>query len=607
MTGHRDAPLRHVLRMASPGPIVRAVLASAAADLAGLGLMATAAWLIARASQRPGLAALGAGIVAVRACALSQGFFRYGERHTGHDAALRAIADLRVHVFRRLATRGAPGSHGGAGLRGEDLLSRMVSDVEAVQDLVARWAVPAAAAILTSAVATVLAVALLPAAGAALGAGLLLAWALAWALTATGAPRTGTPQTSAARTGGLADRAGVARAQADLAARVTDVVNGADDLVVCGGADAALGAADAAGTALAGAERRVAARAASGSALAIGMQWATALVVTWLALAATAGTRLEPVFVAVLALVALSAFEPVGQVVAAATRVPELRRCATRLVAVLDADPAVREPDRPLPPPAKPADIRLAGLRVTYPDNRVPALAGVDLWLPQGHRLAVVGASGSGKSTLLAVLMRFIEPSGGDAWLAGARLRDYAGEDVRAVVTGLTQQAHVFHASVRANLALARPDADVDALRAAAGRARLLDWIESLPQGWDTVVGDDGRRLSGGERARLALARALLADPAVLLLDEATEGLDPVMADEIVADLLGEPGDRTVVLVTHRLCGLNAADEVVVLDGGRVVQRGTHARLAAVPGPYRDRLAAQRLADQAMPGPVTGS
>ncbi|MGH3320676.1 MAG: ATP-binding cassette domain-containing protein, partial [Streptosporangiaceae bacterium] len=228
------------------------------------------------------------------------------------------------------------------------------------------------------------------------------------------------------------------------------------------------------------------------------------------------------------------------------------------------------------------------------------ALDGVDLRLPPGRRVALVGASGSGKSTLLAVLMRFVGIESGRVTADGVDLAAYAGDDVRRLVRGVTQDAHVFHTSIRENLRLARPDATQEQLTAAARRARLLDWIEWLPDGWETAVGDDGRQLSGGQRQRLLLARALLADPPVLVLDEPTEGLDTATADMVLADILGATRGRAVVLVTHRLTGLDTVDEVVVMDAGRVVQRGPHHTLLAGPGPYRDMWETERLTERAL-------
>jgi ATP-binding cassette subfamily C protein CydC len=234
-----------------------------------------------------------------------------------------------------------------------------------------------------------------------------------------------------------------------------------------------------------------------------------------------------------------------------------------------------------------------------------PALQGVDLDLPPGRRVAIVGPSGAGKSTLLALLTGAIVPDTGSAEVVPASatgaasatstapdprpapeqpggptaIAAYDRERWPAVATGLLADAHLFHASVRDNLLLARPDASDAELLAACRTAGLGDWVDA--HGLDVRVGEDGAELSGGQRQRLALARAVLADPQLLLLDEPTEGLDPAQADAVLAAVLAHRGGRGVVLVTHRLTGLDAFDEVVVLDAGTVKERGTQGWVRA--------------------------
>jgi ATP-binding cassette subfamily C protein CydCD len=215
------------------------------------------------------------------------------------------------------------------------------------------------------------------------------------------------------------------------------------------------------------------------------------------------------------------------------------------------------------------------------------ALADLDLTLAEGRRVAVVGASGSGKTTLAQVLLRFLDADAGTYTLGGVDAYGLHSDEVRRLVGLCAQDAHLFDSSVRENLLLAKKDASEEELRDALRRARLLDWAEGLPDGLDTLVGEHGAWLSGGQRQRLALARALLADFPVLVLDEPAEHLDLPTADALTADLLAATEGRTTLLITHRLAGLESVDEVVVLDEGRVVQRGSYAELAGVEGPLR--------------------
>jgi ATP-binding cassette subfamily C protein CydC len=240
-------------------------------------------------------------------------------------------------------------------------------------------------------------------------------------------------------------------------------------------------------------------------------------------------------------------------------------------------------------------DVVTAGARLADRQRSAPALGAtaaalldVDLRLPPGRRVAVVGASGSGKSTLLATVARFTEPAAGRISLGGTELAAWPESQLRATVGGVLADAHVFHDTIAANLRIGRPDATDAELVAMARRTRLLSWVESLPERWHTVLGEDAALASGGQRQRLLLARALLADPPVLLLDEPTEGMDARTADAVLADVLAATVGHTVVLVTHRLTGLAAFDEVLLLGGGRVRQRGPHRELALRPGPYRD-------------------
>jgi len=290
---------------------------------------------------------------------------------------------------------------------------------------------------------------------------------------------------------------------------------------------------------------------------------------------------------AVLTLTALASFEVVTALPAAAVQLGQARVSGHRIAAVLDAPDPVREPASPRPLPDGPVWVSLRGAQVRYRPGGRPALDGIDLDLPPGRRVGLVGPNGAGKSTVASVLLRFVELTAGTATLNGHDLADYAADDVRTRIGGCPQDPHIFDTSLRENLRLARPGACDDQLADAAARAGLLDWIESLPLGWDTPAGARGTALSGGQRQRMALARALLADPALLILDEPAAHLDPEARRTLTADLLDATAGRATLFITHDRDGLDQLDEILVLESGRVAERGSHAALMRANGPYR--------------------
>ncbi|WP_405103345.1 thiol reductant ABC exporter subunit CydC [Micromonospora sp. NBC_01412] len=606
---------RTVLRLARPylGRLVGAGLLAAATEFAGLALMATATWLLMSAAGRPPLDRLTVAIVAVRALAIGRGVFRYTERLAGHDAVLRMITDVRARVFATLAGRG-DAARGRTG----DALSRLVSDVEAVQDLLLRVLVPGSAA----AGVSVLAVAgaglvSLPAAGV-LALGLLVA-GVALPLAATALTRRAADE--------------VAPLRGALATDAVDLTHGAADLAAFGATRQALAAAGGRARRLARLERRLAATGFAVDAAGVLVAGATAAGVVAAALHAGVGG----VLVGVLAVGSLTAVEVALALVGAARQRTQLRAGLVRVAALLTGPETGAEPSvapltgpetgaasaasetGPTPVPATPVpaaeartaeaiatvtaaaphDVRLDEVTVRYRVGVAPALDRVTLDLPAGRRVAVVGPSGAGKSTLAAVLTGTVRPEGGRATLDGVDLSAYPAQELPRAVGGLLAEAYVFHTTVRENLLLGRPAADTDALTAATRAAGLLDWVRAQPAGWDTVVGEEGGQLSGGQRQRVALARALLAAPGVLVLDEPTEGLDPAAADAVLASALAAtPAGHSVLLISHRLSGLAGLDEIVVLDAGRVVQRGRHAELVAAPGWYRDQWLLQEAAER---------
>ncbi|MBK3556721.1 thiol reductant ABC exporter subunit CydD [Streptomyces sp. MBT56] len=558
------------------GQLALALLLGSLAVGSAVGLMAVSGWLISRASEEPPVMYLMMAVTATRAFGIGRAVFRYAERLVSHDAVLKLLASLRVAVYQGLE-RIAP-----AGLRTTrrgDLLSRLVADVDALQDYWLRWLLPASTAVVVGTAAAGFAGWLLPEAGVILAIGLLLAGV-------------GVPLVS----GACARRTErqLAPARATLATRVTDLLGGTAELTVAGALPARQEQLRTADTLL----TRIASRAAAATALGGGL---SALVCGLTVVAAAAvgvpavnDGRLSGVALAVVVLTPLAAFEAVAGLPLAVQYRQRVARSAERVFEVLDAPVPVQEPRTPAEEPGSPFPLEARGLSARYPGAGHDALASLDLTLTPGRRIAVVGPSGSGKTTLAQVLLRFLDASSGTYRLGGVEASALESDTVRRSVGLCAQDAHVFDSTIRENLRLARPGATDDGLRDALSRARLLDWVRALPEGLDTAVGEHGARLSGGQRQRLALARALLADFPVLVLDEPAEHLDLPTADALTADLLAATRGRATVLITHRLTGLEAVDEVLVLDAGRVVQRGPYAELAAEEGPLRRMLERER-------------
>jgi ATP-binding cassette subfamily C protein CydC len=608
--------------------VALAVLTGTLALGCAVALSAVSAWLIARASQMPPVLALSVATVAVRAFGIGRGVLRYVDRLISHDVALRGMTNLRTTLYERLAA-GRPEAT--LALRRGDLLARVGADVDAVGDVVVRGLLPGAVALVLG-VGTVTAMAFFwPPAALALAACLVLAGVVAPLLAARGARTT--------------ERRAVA-ARADATTAALAAFDDAGPLLVAGGLGRRLAELRDADRRLASAVdsgARASAVAAGLGVLATGLA-ATAALVT--GVPAVASGALAPVDLAVIVLTPLAAFEATGMLPAAAVSVQRSRAAAARILALLDSaaptsplvpaptSPLVPAPTSPLAPsptsaptpmpsrhpdfpevsgvnhPAKlgkprverlgagsgsgtadgsvgretDAGLVARGLACGWP-GRAPAVVGVDLDISPGRSVAIVGPSGAGKTTLLLTLAGLLPPLAGTLRVDGADpvALTPAARAARVVVT--TEDAHVFGTTVLENLRVARGDVTPDEAAAALDAAGLRGWLAALPDGLDTMLGPDARTVSGGERRRLLLARALLAPAPLLLVDEPAEHLDPGTADALVAGLLAGPPTPTgtprgIVVVTHRLTPLAAADEVLWLDDGRVAARGSHAELS---------------------------
>ncbi|HZV49079.1 MAG TPA: thiol reductant ABC exporter subunit CydC [Candidatus Dormibacteraeota bacterium] len=550
------------------GGLTLSGLLSALTVASAIGLLATSAYLISRAAQRPPVLSLMVAIVAVRAFALARALLRYGERLTAHEAGLALLVEIRTWFYERLEPRFPAWL--GTGSSG-DVVQRLVGDVDGLQDLYVRSLAPSLAAFLVCLAALFAARWLLPEAATALAGG-CLAGAVAVPVLAGWLERRTADRLAAARGG--------------FRAALVESLRGAQELAVLGAARATERRLIDLDARLRRLEMRRALAAGLGDGLGVLVSALTTWAVLLLGLGAVRQGRLEGVLLGTLALLALGSFEAILPLADAARRLVAGLAAGRRLFEMASLPPPVTDPARPVPGPPSACRLTVERARLRYAPNRPWALDGVDLELNAGARVALVGPSGAGKTTLAQVLVRFRELDGGVITLDGHPLQAYRAEDVRRAIGLLEQEPHLFTTNLLENLRLARPGASMAEIEAAAARARILAWVRSLPAGWETPVGEAGVQLSAGQRQRIALARALLAGFRLLILDEPFAHLDPATARALADDLLGQEGPG-VLLITHRLYGMERLDEIVVLEEGRVTGRGTHDHLLATHGLYR--------------------
>ena len=507
-----------------------ACLAATAALGCGVALTATSSWLIASAALHPPVLSLMVAIVAVRTFGLAKGILRYIERLLSHDVALRALTELRVRVWDRLVRIGPART---ARLRRGDLLHRLMSDVDSQQDVLVRGLVPGISTFAVLAGTAVTLGVILPGAGLVAVLGFATAGVLAPAVAALAARR--------------AQRE-TARLRAELTAGTVELLQASADLIAHDAATrrhARLRDIDAALTTL---DRRSAAwRGLGGGIATLGVGLTSVACLALGILSVRAGTIPGPAL-AVLALTPLATAELVAGLPEAAQRLLGASGSARRLTE-LDALPAPSVSAAPAPAAA---ELAAEHLSVRWPRAAADAVQDVDLRIGLGSRLALTGRSGAGKSTVLAALMRYLDPSAGRVLLDATDTLAFSGDSVREQIAWCGPDTHLFDSTLRENLRLARPAALDSDLLAALDLAQLGPWRSRLPDGLDTALGAHGTPVSGGERQRIGVARALLPDRPILLLDEPTAHLDAPTAAALAADILAATEGRSALVVTHR-------------------------------------------------------
>jgi ATP-binding cassette, subfamily C, bacterial CydC len=555
--------------------VALAVLLGVATVASNVGLLATAAYVISAAALVSFLGALVIPIYLVRLFGVSRAGARYAERMVSHNLTFRLLADFRTWFYTRLEPL-APARL----LRYPtgDLLSRIVQDVEELQNVYLRIVAPVAVASIINLLTFVLLYAFDP----------TLAFAALGSLLATGI---GVPLLVRSLARGLGRKQ--LELRAELNARIVDGVQGAQDLLAFGAERDHERTIATLNRRLGRLQGRMASITGLQDALSDLMMNLAMIAMLVLAIPLVAGGEIRGVYLAFLALVVLGSFEAVQPLGTAFQFLGRSVGAGERLFEIVDAEPEVKNPEEPRPLPEDHSLVfDRVGFRYGPCDPRV--LEDVSFTLEPGRRVAVVGPSGAGKTTLAGLILRFRDPASGRILVGGHDVRDYTQDDLRGLIGLVAQDTHVFNETLRSNLFIARPGATDEELRRVIEQAQLSDLVEGLPDGLDTPLGEQGLRLSGGERQRLSIARTLLKDAPLLVLDEPTANLDPVTERGLLDAVYGLMRDRATLVITHRLVRMEEMDEILVLDAGRIVERGTHEQLEGRYGTYRRLLDVQR-------------
>ena len=554
--------------------ITRRVLPPLAASIAarivflmiGIALFALGGWAVAGLASGESSWSIALVIVCAIGLSVLKGLARYLEQFAGHFVAFHSLAMLRNYFYDQLEPQAPAGTDR---LDSGDIMNRVTKDIDRVEVFFAHTLAPVTTAIIVPILSVV-----------------WMGSAVSWTLAAVLAPfllivGAVIPFLGSGSTARAARE--LREARGAIAAHVTDSVQGVREVL-------AFGAQERREAEMSAIEKRISAGLGTQGrwiALRRGFnQAAVALGVVTVAMVAgsnvLAGTLTLPQ--AGLALgIAMGSFCPVLAVEEFAADLDQAFASAARVFAITDRAPAVADPADPKP--LTPGDIEFTDVSFAYPtDEDAPApapmvLGGVSIRIPAGKRTAIVGASGSGKSTLASLLTRTWDPASGTVTIGGTNVAEASLRDLRATVASAPQRPYLFNDTLRANLLLAAPDATEADLERALEAVDLTDWLATEKDGLDTVVGDMGERLSGGQRQRLALARALLRDAPIYVFDEATSQVDPATEARVREGIARVAKGRTIVEIAHRISAVRDADQIIVMDAGRVVETGTYAEL----------------------------
>lgn len=533
---------------------------------AGIGLLSLSGWFISAAAFA-GLSITSAQMfnifspsVGVRFFAILRITSRYVERIVTHETTFRMLESLRTWFYQHLEPL-APARlldfHSG------DILNRIVADIESLDNLYLRVLAPSIVAALMSFVLLTFLWFFAP--FIALVSWLLLfgaGFAVSLAILKIGEPagRSLALRTAALRIG------------------IVESLQGLAELMIYDRSGTRLDAIERNSRRLIEHQLRMSRIRGMSTAIMTVLSGTAVVFALYIGAGMVNRQELNGANLALIILALMAAFEAVAPLPNAYLFLGRTREAGRRLLEIIDTQPAVTFSQQPVDAPQQ-FDIAFEKVCFRYRDSDPEVLSGVNFDLRQGRRLALLGETGAGKTTLLNLLVRFWDPAEGRICIGGTDIRRLCEADLRSCIAVVSQQAHMFNASLKDNLLIARPTAGDEDLRIALDAARLLDFVDSLTRGMDTWIGESGKLLSAGQARRLAVARAILKDAPIWILDEPTEGLDRITEQELMESLFEVTNNRTVVLITHRLAALDRMDQIILLANGRIAEQGTHATL----------------------------
>lgn len=534
-----------------------------------IGLMGTSAWLISMAALHPSIAVLQIAIVGVRFFGISRGVSRYLERLVSHNLTFKILTRLRVWFYESLVPL-APART--MYYRSGDLLGRIISDIKTLEDFYIRSLAPPLVACLVGLGTGIFYYPYQPAFALVLGSLFLISGVFLPLLIRV-----------------LAHKPGLAlvKERSELNSLLVNFIQGMPDLLVFG----QTGAKGKQIQVVNQRYQRAQLQLARLSGLNEGLLTFFSNLAMWsvliLAIPLVEAGQLPGVMLAALVLLTLSAFEAVQPLPKAMETLSSSLHAGERLFEIVEAEPAVRDPEKPKPVPDS-ISLQARDLGFVYPESQTAVLEGINFQLKEGQSLAIVGPSGSGKTTLGHLLLRFWGDYQGEILVGENRLPLHSlnQDDIRQGISVVSQGDHLFQDTIRANISLGNPGASEGEIIQAAHQAQIHKFITSLPGGYDTLVGESGQLFSAGEKQRVVIARAVLKDAPLFLLDEPTANLDPITERTILETLFEITKYKTTLLITHRLVGLGVMDQILVLNQGRILEQGTEDELLSYPGYY---------------------